>query len=350
MFQKLNKYQAGGTLYDYLKSSGIGWSGPNSKERKQLAAKAGIKNYSATKEQNIQLLNYLQSANNPVVGHKTPTLEKFLANTPNTVQAMPGSEFGSVDPRSTFGVLPQSNLSFLQDKPKVDMSFLNNFGKGLTPYQQGGTIARKVDSVPDGFNPLRVDGNKSYYNKVGSNSFNLNASASGPRATNDSTYMQGLAQKYPGVDGNTLQQRGFLSSDGAKAFTSFYKPTEDVVYTERQPQQSPTPAKTSRGLPVYDGQKHISAELFYPTRDSMDSSQGGNLNTQNSGARLKFRNDFGYTGEEIQMAAPDIQKYLGTTNTFQSADGLTELRNRAKSPIATKKKGGWVNKNKNPYC
>lgn len=155
MFQQLNKFQGGGTLYEYLKSSGIGWSSPHSKERKQLAAQAGIKNYTANREQNIQLLNYLQSVNSPVVGHKTPTLQKVLATTPNTTQAMPGTEFGSVDSRSTFGILPQSNLSFMQDKPKVDMSFLNNFGRGMTPYQQGGT-----------FQPTQTPGGNTEYDTI----------------------------------------------------------------------------------------------------------------------------------------------------------------------------------------
>ncbi len=58
-----SKTNTGGSIVDYLKSQGIDSSKAN---RKKLAAKSGISNYTGTAAQNTQLLNKLKSGSKPV--------------------------------------------------------------------------------------------------------------------------------------------------------------------------------------------------------------------------------------------------------------------------------------------
>jgi hypothetical protein len=210
----------------------------------------------------------------------------------------------------------------------------------LNKKQAGG---RLVTQVPEGYNFLKEDGGKKYYNKKSATALAM-AQASG-QARGGAQYEQFLqTQLGNGVSPDELVAKKYIDGSAVGKYQQYYKPIEDTVYTEQAPlPKVDVSAKARRGEPAYDVNRHIAAEIFYDSRDSKNTPDGGTLNTANQNARFKFRNDFGYTGEEVEVPANDVQKYLGIGNSFTSNDTYKQLLSKASKPaIAQKKHGGLV--------
>ena len=58
----------------------------------------------------------------------------------------------------------------------------------------------------------------------------------------------------------------------------------------------------------------------------------GELFSKDGKNTIKFRGDNGYTGEEVELPKEDLQKYLGTTNSFQTQQQYNELKSKGKKP------------------
>jgi hypothetical protein len=222
----------------------------------------------------------------------------------------------------------------------VKSSKLYNDGLNIAQsFQQGGAAPRKVDKAPEGYTFVKKDGNKNYYNKKDAVAGLAMAQAS--QQQGGAQYEQFLQQQLgKGISPEELVNKKYLAPDKAGAYAKFYKSTEDNVYTEENQPPADKPAVAGRGQAIYLPNRHIAGEIFYPSRDSKGVADGGGLNTAQAAAHIKFRNDFGYDGNEVDLNGPELQKFLGTTHTFPTGDAYQELRKR--STIAKHQMGGKI--------
>jgi hypothetical protein len=185
---------------------------------------------------------------------------------------------------------------------------------------------KKVDKVPDGYNFDREEGTKKYYTKKTAIGLGM-AAGSGRGGVQYESFLK--EQLGNGITPEDLAAKKYIGADLIGKYKAFYKPSSDTVYTEPNP-VNVQPEAAKRGQAIYLPNKHIAGEIFYGSRDSKDVNDGGTLNTAVQTARIKFRNDFGFTGEELDLPGSEVQKYLGTSHTFGN-DGLyKELLGRTK--------------------
>jgi hypothetical protein len=204
----------------------------------------------------------------------------------------------------------------------------------------GGDIKpRKVTTVPEGYLPIADRPN--YFRKTMSQSLGM-AQGTGAGGSQYESFLQ--SQLGNGISPEELVVKKYIGADVVGKYKQYYKPTEDIVYTE--PTSIPnTPTQAQRRQPVYGPDKHIRGEMFYPSRNSTGITDGGTLNTSAQSGRLKFRNDFGFSGEEVDVNGKDIQKYLGTTHTFGSEDLYNGLKSKAMN-VTKMADGGNISKKK----
>lgn len=93
----------------------------------------------------------------------------------------------------------------------------------------------------------------------------------------------------------------------------------------------PTPDEQKAGVKVYgeQGATTIPAVktgdgVFYGGRRVAEVFHDKDKST------IKFRDDNNFTGEEAEIPTSDLQKYFGTTNTFQTSKGYNELKSKGK--------------------
>lgn len=228
-------------------------------------------------------------------------------------------------------------IAALQNRPVTNDPVLN---ENPMYFRDGGERkARKVDAIPTGYNFLREEGGRKFYNKTSAEALQV---ASGSNRLGGKEYDDFLINKLQsGVTVDELVAKRYLSQDKAANYAQYFRPNEDIVFMEgqqAQPQLLNAPARAARGQSVFLPNKHIAAEMFYDSRDSATNTDGGMLNTAGQRGTLRFRNDFGYTGEEVRLEGSDIQKYLGTSNTFGTDDIYKELK--AKAVMAKMPYGG----------
>ena len=281
MFKQLKKQKGGPvTLYDYLIKSGRGAAKGYGASRKELAKQAGISNYSGTAAQNQALLAFLQSVDNgggsmgsvydqpesSAYGNKSideirPLGQAPSAYSPNYQAEMQMMQNASI-PQEGFGISSYHPLSgIIQD----------NYHPYLKRKQQGGVMPRLVKEVPQGFNPLRTEGNRNYYNRITEDQLGV-ASASGNRAAG-SGYNSFLMNKLKsGVTPSQLSKKGYISPDREAEFQQYYVPKEEQVYTESNPAPA---AQTTQpvgfnGEPIFTpgAGGRLAGKVKYPMRDT----------------------------------------------------------------------------------
>lgn len=78
---------------------------------------------------------------------------------------------------------------------------------------------------------------------------------------------------------------------------------------------------------------HAVAEICYPIRNSTSIKDAGGLDASKQSALVRFRNDFGFTGEVVLVTAEELTALIGTTNHFQNQEQLNKLKGGAVSIV-----------------
>lgn len=77
----------------------------------------------------------------------------------------------------------------------------------------------------------------------------------------------------------------------------------------------------SRGKPIFDRNGHSVGELCYPTRQTDDIKNAGNLNTSEVEAVLREKDEFGvFTGKVMPFTEKDITRLFRGTDHFQDPE------------------------------
>ena len=160
------------------------------------------------------------------------------------------------------------------------------------------------------------------------------AEREGFRTDNNKHFQEDLQKKYPEVVKKVLEKYGSTAADdfvdgmnGVRV-----KKVVETIQQQKTPPENKTVSETNPyerfgGMrePIYGPNHHIVAELWYPTAETNEADDAGTINTQKVVGLLRLRGDFGFNGKELLLNADQFQKYLGTTNTFQSEVLLQEL-------------------------
>lgn len=115
----------------------------------------------------------------------------------------------------------------------------------------------------------------------------------------------------------------------------FYKDKEEP--TENDTETAPYSEYAQDGETMFTpgaGSRAI-GELCYPTRKTDDVKKHGGLETSRVAAILRLRDDFGFTGEVVELTADEIQDFFGATKHAKDGDVLAKIKEKAKM-IASK--------------
>lgn len=127
---------------------------------------------------------------------------------------------------------------------------------------------------------------------------------------------------------------GFLGVRAAYIM-KFYKDKEEP--TENDNEVAPYSEFAQDGETMFTpgaGSRAI-GELCYPTRKTDDVTKSGNLETSKVAAILRIKDDFGFTGEVVELTAQEIQDFFGATKHAKDGDVLAKIKEKAKM-IASK--------------
>jgi hypothetical protein len=164
---------------------------------------------------------------------------------------------------------------------------------GKVKYQQGGQ-ARQVNVVPEGYVFSGEQQGKKYYTKKQASSL--------PTASSSSDNMGGdkyekflIQQLGSGVSPQELAQKKYISSSDIPKYQGYYKPQQDVVYTQPPPPPAPVdnPAQAFSGTYLFDPSQRAIAEVNYASRNSAGQADPGSLNTPQQVAQLMFLDPMG---------------------------------------------------------
>lgn len=193
---------------------------------------------------------------------------------------------------------------------------------------------RKVKEVPQGYVKSHTVGNKTYYKKVTEGKkLELAKPGNGKESAEYKSWLINMLKN--GTSPEELAKMKYISPEAMAEYQQYYQPaTVDIVYVEQEKSQveNPFSAYSEIGEMMYNTDKHAAAEMFVATRDTKSITDPGNLNTSDSRSDvlIRFRNDFGFTGEYIVIPLSEVQKYFGTGKEFQSQELFNELKSRAR--------------------
>jgi hypothetical protein len=198
------------------------------------------------------------------------------------------------------------------------------------PYimQEGG---RLVTEVPQGYTPLKTEGNRSYFQMTRT----INPAQKGQKSSGEEYNNFLMKQLQSGISPEELANKGYISNSNIDTFKPFYK--KDIVYTETVPQQVVEPTPAFRGEPIYENNKLIGYSR-YNSRNSTSQSDPGTLNTGYQDTEFMFADDMGKpTGDLYNIPSSDWYGYVGTTNQLKTREGLDKYKS---SLVKKFKKGG----------
>ncbi len=195
--------------------------------------------------------------------------------------------------------------------------------------------ARKVKEKPDDYNLIHTENNKQFFGKkIPGKSEEIGMAKPGD-AKGGKEYENWIITKLKSGSASPqeLVEKGYISPDKKSVYEKYYAPSIDIVYTETEQgkESDPFSAFATKGTPIYapGANGHITAELFYPVLSSTSEKDGGMLNTSQQKVLVRFRNDFGFTGESIVLNPEELGDIFGGTNHFHSKEKLDEIHQRA---------------------
>ncbi len=168
--------------------------------------------------------------------------------------------------------------------------------------------------MPLGYVLEKVDGNKKIYKKVESSQNN-----------------KPLAKKESNIKPVKKTGKSFFKKKVQPSKSSnvdyVYIEENQVPPTPEVKKQDPFAAYSKMGEILYmpGAGGHACAEMYYRTRQSNNKEESGNTNTQDENVLIRFRNDFGFTGEWIEVEKNQLGKVLGGTNHITSIDQYNKL-------------------------
>ncbi len=200
--------------------------------------------------------------------------------------------------------------------------------------------ARKVKEIPADYTIVKKD-DKTYGYKVNQGTKSKLEMAKPSKEKGGDAYENDLIKKLKsGISAEELAEKGYISPSKIPEYSKYYVPASaDVVYLEgKQAEVKKTNtedpfaafAKEGQGLYAPGTGGHIAAEYFYPARVSNAVTEGGMLDTRKSDVLVRFRGDFGFTGEAIIVSSDDFTKLTSGRNHFQSQEQMLALKDLAK--------------------
>ncbi|MBP6904657.1 MAG: hypothetical protein KBB91_01185 [Candidatus Pacebacteria bacterium] len=192
--------------------------------------------------------------------------------------------------------------------------------------------ARKVNKIAEDYTKIKKD-NKTYGYKVTPGKQIEPAKPSENKGGPE--YEKWLIdQVKSGISPQQLADNGYISPENTAKYDPFYKaPSSDIVYIEsesgKEVKENPFAAFAEQGEILFSPNKHAAAEMFYPVRKSSDIKDGGMLNTSQQDVLIRFRNDFGFTGEYTIVKSEDLPKIFAGNRYFQSDAELAKLKANA---------------------
>lgn len=208
-------------------------------------------------------------------------------------------------------------------------------------YQEGGGIGQEVIQVPEGFKFLREDkGGVKIYNKKSSTTLPMAKPSSSQGSKEYEDFLK--AQLQSGISPDELVKQKYISPENITKYSNFYIPKEDFIHTKPIKQKDPYENWSGRKEQIHADNKTI-AEMWYPSTQTDVNTNQGNLNTSTQKGVLRFRNDFGFTGEELPLDAPEIQQYLGASQAFKTTEDYQKLLQLARDRMVKKQMGGQTN-------
>lgn len=124
---------------------------------------------------------------------------------------------------------------------------------------------------------------------------------------------------------------GFLGVRAAYIM-KFYKDKEDPTEPDNNNEVAPYSEFAQDGETMFTpgaGSRAI-GELCYPTRKTDDVTKSGNLETSKVAAILRIKDDFGFTGEVVELTTQEIQDFFGATKHAKDGDVLAKIKEKAK--------------------
>lgn len=79
---------------------------------------------------------------------------------------------------------------------------------------------------------------------------------------------------------------------------------------------------------------HTIGELCYKTRETNDLKDAGNTETSKTDAILRLRNDFGFTGEVVELTKDEVIKIFKGTRHVQDNDLLAKILNKSTKVVS----------------
>lgn len=189
--------------------------------------------------------------------------------------------------------------------------------------------ARLVKEKPVGYKEFKKDDKTFYYNTQ-EKTLEM---AKPSQEQGGKEYEEKMIQMVKsGISPQELVAKKYISADKAAEYEKYYTPNQDVAYMEstKEPiEENPFSKFAVEGEILYSPGKHAVAEMYYPARDSKSITDGGMLNTSEQNVLVRFRNDFGFTGEYIIINSEDMHKIFAGTKYFQSDADIQKLKEKA---------------------
>ena len=183
---------------------------------------------------------------------------------------------------------------------------------GITPTGEKNAAQVELDRLKAfaQMNKLRTDDNKTFQSDL----YGM-VEKTNPELIKQMEKKYGKTAKGVFADGLLGARTMFLVDEMMKPKPT-PNPIQQIAPDKEVPKLKSIWAET--GEPLFNTNKHILATMHYPVSGSKKN------------ALIKFRNDFGYTGEEVELTDSEIPYYFGTTNTIQTPSLLSALMQKNK--------------------
>ncbi len=199
------------------------------------------------------------------------------------------------------------------------------------------TAARVKTAPADYVFDTEEDGKK-YYKKSGSAQLPMASStgtAGGPE------YEKFLQEKLAsGISPEQLVTNKYISPENASKYQQYYKPSQNYVYTQPDPQTVDKPAFAFQGEPIYKGNK-LYGLVQYNDRNSKGQADPGSLNTGYENVKFMYVDEYGKPVQDkgvYNIPSEDWNKEFGPTRHVKDENFFTKYN----SSITKLDSGGKV--------
>ncbi len=184
---------------------------------------------------------------------------------------------------------------------------------GVTPTGEKNAAQVELDRLKAfaKMNNLRTDNNQAFQSDL----YGL-VEKSNPELIKQMEKKYGKTAKGVFADGLLGARTMFLVDEMMKPKQPTPNPIQQIAPDKEVPKLKSVWAET--GEPLFNANKHILGTMHYPVSGTKKN------------ALIKFRNDFGYTGDEVEVTDAEIPYYFGTTNTIQTPSLLSALMQKGK--------------------